>query len=346
MRSDEELNGARRLRSVSQVGLQSIVDAGDLPGLHGIVVLRSDGHLAECYGSGDDYSWGQHLGHVIFDETTLHDLRSVTKSVVTLLYGIALDRGLVPRPDEPLMSNFPEYPDLEADVARRAITIEHVLTMTMGMLWDESLPYTSAANSEIAMELAPDRYRFVLDRPIVALPGETWCYNGGAIALIGQLIERGTGLSLSEFAASTLFGALGIGSFGWLIGSDGSPSAASGLRLCPRDLAKIGVLVLQHGRWNGEEVVSAEWVDAMTKPQYPVDPARKYGYGWYSNARPNAAGDPNWIAAMGNGGQRLWIVPSLELVVATTFGNYDQADQSTGPESLFRSVLAAATEGQ
>jgi CubicO group peptidase (beta-lactamase class C family) len=341
MRSDDESSGTSGLRSTLRVELQSLVDAGLLPGLHGVVAVRSGDLVAELYGSGDDYSWGQQLGHVDFDESTLHDLRSVTKSIVTLLYGIALDRELVPRPQDELMASFPEFADLASDAARREITIEHVLTMTMGTLWEESLPYTSSANSEIAMELAPDRYRFVLERPMVAVPGERWCYNGGAIALIGRLIERGTGLSLSEFAANTLFAALGIRNFGWLIGSDGSPSAASGLRLCPRDLATIGQFVLHHGRWNDENVVSVDWVNAMTKPRYVVDPARNYGYGWYRNATPTAAGSADWIAAMGNGGQRLWIVPSLELVVVTTFGNYDAADQSVAPELVFRTILTA-----
>ncbi len=112
------------------------------------------------------------LGTVTFGPDTLHDLRSVTKSVVGLLYGIALDRRLVPPPDAPLLAQFPEYPDLAADPARALLTVENALTMTMGFAWDEQRPYTDPANSEIAMENAPDRYRYILDQPIVAAAGQ------------------------------------------------------------------------------------------------------------------------------------------------------------------------------
>ena len=126
------------------------------------------------------------LGSVTFGPDTLHDLRSVTKSIVGLLYGIALDRGLVPSPDAPLLAQFPEYPDLAADPQRAHLTVMNALNMTLGMEWDEQLPYADPTNSEIAMERVPDRYRFILDRPFVAVPGERWIYSGGAVALLGQ----------------------------------------------------------------------------------------------------------------------------------------------------------------
>ena len=158
----------------------------DIDGLHGVVVARRDGIVSEWYGTGPDFSWGEPHGVVEFGPETLHDMRSVTKSVVALLYGIALERGHVPAPDEPLLRHFPEYPDLAADPRRVARTVEHALTMTLAFEWDESPPYTSPANSEIAMELAPDRYRFVLDRPITGEPGRERSYCGGASAMLGR----------------------------------------------------------------------------------------------------------------------------------------------------------------
>lgn len=123
--------------------------------------------------------------------STLHDLRSISKSVVGLLYGRALARGLVPDPAEPLVAQFPEYPDL---AGRTELTVEHALTMTLGLKWDESVPYTSAANSEIAMEMAPDRCRYILELPSVEAPGRRWHYCGGASALVGALIAKGSGV--------------------------------------------------------------------------------------------------------------------------------------------------------
>jgi CubicO group peptidase (beta-lactamase class C family) len=163
----------------------------------------------------------------------------VTKSIVGLLYGIALADGKVPASDAVLVDQFPEYPELAADPTRRRLTVGHVLSMTLGLEWNENVPYTSAANSEIAMELVPDRYRFVLERPIAETPGLRWVYNGGGTALLGRLIARGVAAALPGYAGATLFAPLGITAFDWVKGRDGTPSAASGLRLAPRDLARI-----------------------------------------------------------------------------------------------------------
>jgi CubicO group peptidase (beta-lactamase class C family) len=184
--------------------LAAAVHEGRVPGLHGVVMLRQGRLVLEWYGAGEDFSWNVSLGSVTFGPDTLHDLRSVTKSVVALLYGIALARGRVPGPEEPLYRHFPEYPDLAADPERASITVEHALTMTLGLEWDESAPYTSTANSEIAMETAPDRFRFILERPIVEAPGTSWRYSGGASALLGRLIAKGTGQPLQELARDAL----------------------------------------------------------------------------------------------------------------------------------------------
>ncbi len=210
--------------------------------VHGVLVVRDGRIAAERYFEGTDQSWGRDLGRVAFGPGTLHDLRSVSKSIVGLLYGAALTEGKVPGPDERLHDHFPEYPDLVAEPERRRIKIRHVLTMTMGTDWNESVPYTSPANSEIAMEMAPDRIRFILERPIVGEPGIRWTYSGGATALLGRLVQKGTGRNLGEYARMALFDPLGIGPTEWRGGRDG-PSAASGLRMTPRDLARIGRLI-------------------------------------------------------------------------------------------------------
>src|SRR5215475_10907327 len=315
--------------------LASLAGSGAVPNLHGVVVAQRDGLIGEYYGVGHDFAWGRSLGRVTFRPDTLHDVRSVTKSVVALLYGIALDRGQVPAPDEPLLRHFPEYPDLTADPRRSKRTIEHALTMTLALEWNESVPYTSAANSEIAMELAPDRYRFVLERAIVGEPGRQWLYCGGASALIGRLISKGTGQTLSDFARDALFAPLGIDTFEWMAGTDGVVSAASGLRLRPRAIARIGQLMLH----NGMDVVSAAWLQTLLRPRVPVDENVSYGYQWYlaTNAQPY-----QWYGAMGNGGQRLFVVPDLELAVAITAGDYDAANQSAIPDAVLHEVIAAS----
>lgn len=143
------------------------------------------------YFEGEDHVRGVGpVGRVAFKADTLHDLRSCSKSIVGLLYGIALAQGKVPPPEAPLLAAFPEYADL-AQGGRERLTIHHVLTMTMGTDWDESsLFYTDPRNSETAMDNAPDRYRFVLERSVVDVPGAHWTYCGGATALLARIIAR------------------------------------------------------------------------------------------------------------------------------------------------------------
>jgi CubicO group peptidase (beta-lactamase class C family) len=311
--------------------------AAELPGLHGVVVTRHGALVAERYFAGADMRWGQSLGTISFGPETRHDLRSVSKSIVGLLYGIALAAGKVPPPATPLLEVFSEYPDLAADPARRALTIAHALTMTMGTAWNESLPYTDPENSEIAMERAPDRFRYVLGRDITGPPGKVWSYSGGATALIGEIIARGTGLGLLDYARAALFAPLGITDAEWITGSNGREAAASGLRLRPRDLARIGQAVLD----GGAGVIPPDWLAVSHRAQVRIDAEVDYGYQWYLYN--GAGGGAPWIGAIGNGGQRLFIVPARALVVAITCGNYDRPEQRTVPTRvLLRGVYGLA----
>jgi len=126
----------------------------------------------------------------------MHDLRSVTKSILGLLYGLALAQGKVPAPERPLLEAFPEYADLATDPRHQRLTIAHALTMSLGLEWNEDIPYQDPANSEIQMERAPDRYRYIFSRPFVTDPGTRWIYGAAATTLIGKLIQKGTGQSL------------------------------------------------------------------------------------------------------------------------------------------------------
>ena len=147
-------------------------------GLHGAVLVRDGRLVLERYFEAEDNARGRSLGKVAFKPDTLHDMRSVSKGIIGLLYGIALAQGKVPAPEASLYAAFPEYADLAA--GRDRLTIHHVLTMTMGTAWDETtIPYSNPANSEIAMDLAPDRYRYILERRVIMEPGKRWTYCGG-----------------------------------------------------------------------------------------------------------------------------------------------------------------------
>jgi CubicO group peptidase (beta-lactamase class C family) len=318
--------------------LDEILQAGQAGGLHAVVAVRGGRPVLEYYGAGEDFVLNQSLGAVKFGPETLHDIRSVTKSVTALLYGIALGDGLVPPPAEALLRRFAQYPDLAADPQRARLTVEHALTMSLGMEWREDIPYNSPANGEIAMELAPDRYRYVLERPILEPPGTRWTYCGGATALLGRLIADGTGRPLPEYGQAALFAPLGIGSFEWTAGADAVARAASGLRLAPRDLARIGELVLAGGVWDGQRIVPADWIHAMLQPRLQTSWGGQYGYQWYIES----VQGHRLAAGLGNGGQRLLVLPGLDLTVAVTAGNYDDPDQWRTPQTVLEQVILPA----
>jgi len=241
--------------------------AGLLPNIHGVVVARAGEIVFERYLVGTDAARGRPLGVVRFGPNTLHDVRSVTKGIVGLLYGIAVEQARAAKPEAKLIDEFPEYSDLASDAGRQALTVRHALTMTLGTEWDElTIPYTDPRNSEIAMDNAADPYRYVLERPIKESPGIRWVYNGGATALLGRIITKGTGKKLDGFAREALFEPLGIRAFEWIENRNGDAIAASGLRITPRDLARIGVMILNDGRHEGRQIVPEAWLKTAFKP--------------------------------------------------------------------------------
>jgi len=256
----------------------------------------------------------------------------------------------VPPPEAPLFSAFREHADLADKAGRNRLTVQHVLTMTMGTDWDESsLVYSDPRNSETATDNAPDRYRYVLERPVVDAPGKHWTYCGGATALLARMIAGGSGKSLHEFARENLFGPLGIGPTEWAAGRDGEPFAASGARMTVRDLVRIGRMMLQGGAVDGRVIVPADWIDRCITPAVSADEVRRYGYQWF--VLDIAFGKPKgwavgrlermWMA-QGEGGQRLFIIPALRLVLAITAGNYLKEDQWMPPTRVLRDVVLAS----
>lgn len=293
--------------------------SGQAQNIHGVVIVRRGRLVLERYYEGFDQVRAAQL---------LHDLRSVTKSVIGLLYGIALDEGKAPALDAPLLAHFPQYTDLPDMARRRRWTIGHAITMTLGLDWDEvDRAYGDPRNAHTAMEAAPDPYRYVLEQPIVTVPGERWTYCSGATALLGKILENATRQPLHEYARAVLFDPLGIGPTEWLLGfAGGERDFAGGLRTRPRDLARIGQMLLDGGKAGERQVVPAAWLADSFKPAAKVNDRRQYGYHWYLGDLPYAGPEgerhARWIAAVGYGGQRLLVFPELELVVVIAAGNY------------------------
>jgi CubicO group peptidase (beta-lactamase class C family) len=323
--------------------LEDLVTSGRAWKLHGVVILRNDALVLERYDAGEDEIGGDPIGHVVFGPDTLHDLRSVTKSILGLLYGVALAQGKVSPPERPLLEAFPEYADLAIDPRHQRLTIAHALTMSLGIEWNEDIPYEDPANGEAQMETALDRYRYIFGRRFVADPGTRYIYGAAATTLIGKLIQKGTGRSLPDFARAALFDPIGVGATAWTNGSDGEPAASSGLCMTPRDLARIGQLILNRGQWRGRPVVPAEWLEKSFQPYFAVDEFRRYGYFWYVGdfkyGNPPNGPIAHWIGAFGYGGQRLFVLPELDMTVAITAGNYADKDQWIPPIRVIREVV-------
>ena len=323
-----------------QERLKALSTTAEASTLHGVVIARGDHIIAEHYGRGDDLRYGQRLRDVRFAANTLHDIRSVTKSVTGLLYGIALERGEVPGRDELLVDHFPAYRTHMVRAGLTDLRLHHVLSMTMGARWSEQGSYRDANNDEIGMELTDDRYRYILSRERIEPAGKTWRYSGGTSALLGDLVERGTGRSLARHARDRLFGPLGIDHWQWMAGSDRRPSAASGLRLTARDLARVGRLLLNDGEWNGTQVVPRSWLEAATTVHAGPTWSERvdYGYQMYIASVP---GSPQWIGGIGNGGQYLMVLPELDLTIAVLSGGYDSPHQGHEARAILVDVIGS-----
>ena len=233
--------------------------------VHAVLVARGGKLVFERYFKGSDEINGRPGGNVTFDADTLHNMKSASKSVASLALGIAIDRGLIGSVNEPIFSFFPELSDLRSPEKDR-IQLVHALTMSMGLKWVEAIPSNEDNNDEERMHMASDPCRYVLGLPVTAPAGQEFFYNTGALTLVSAIIRKATGRPLDEFARETLFEPLGITAVEWTR-VKGDTDAGGGLRLRPRDMAKIGQLVLAGGRWNDRQIVSKAWIETSTAPK-------------------------------------------------------------------------------
>jgi len=317
--------------------------------VHAVVIARRGALVFEQYSPGYDEPWGMGGGRYEFDAQTKHDMRSVSKSVVSLLVGIAIDRELIKGADEPVVKFFPDYSAAKS-AGWDGIKLRHLLTMSSGIQWDENLPWKDPKNDEPHLGSEADPYRYVLAKPVAAPPDAVWNYNGGGTDLLGNIIERVSGKSLEAFARDTLFAPLGITDWEWMKYRNEHFAAAAGLRLRPRDAAKIGQLVLNKGAWNGRPVVSPKWIEQSVTPRFQAlgyfGGLFYYGQQWWMGRTLGGGRDVKWIAAQGLGGQRIFIVPELDLVVMTTSGLYASGRQGQAALDILANFIIPSIKDQ
>jgi CubicO group peptidase (beta-lactamase class C family) len=330
--ADAELLG---IDSVALGKLTATIRAWPELGVHAILIERGGKLIYESYFEGFDERWGQPLGRVSMNANSKHDLRSITKSVVSALTGIALSDGAIKSLDQPVVEWFPEFPELNTS-ERRRVTLSHVLSMTSGLRWNEEVPYTNPQNDEIRMTRDARPLYYALSVPFAIDPGADFNYNGGLTQVMAAVIERATKTPIEDYARTKLFEPLGISDVEWVGDLAGMPSAASGLRFRPRDLAKFGSLYLHGGRWNGKQVLPEDWVARSTRRQFRFRPRGGpdaggefgYAYFWWYNCYPTSAGLIEARTAVGNGQQRVFVLPGLDMVVTILAGRYN--DFTTG----------------
>ena len=271
-----------------------------IPRMRSLLVVR-EGRLAH-----EEYFGG-------WTADTLADVRSVTKSIVSTLTGIALQRGELESLDQSIVTVL-TGPEFALPQAQWGITIRHLLTMTSGFFWDES----DNVGTYGEWIRSGDHLGFILDRPLIEQPGASFTYNSAAVHLLGVVLEEATGRTLPDYADEVLFEPIGVRDRKWESFSSGRVNGGAGIDLRPRDLARIGQLFLQRGWSGGTSIVPSPWIDEATQRRFswtvPAGPIAQVSYGflWWVDV------DNDAYFAWGFAGQFVYVVPSLDLVVVAT----------------------------
>ncbi len=287
------------------------------------------------------------------DENTLMETRSATKSITSMLIGIAIDRGLLASVDTPVLPFFRDKQPLQnSDPRKEKITVEDLLTMS-SLLECDDWNDISRGNEE-RMYLIEDWAKFALDLPIkgfapwVTKPkdspyGRGFSYCTAGAFLLGQVVERSVNMPVREFARKSLFDAVGIEKVDWKFSPLGEAQTGGGLGLRSRDLLKLGQLYLNGGSWNGKRVVSESWVKVSTEPHVRIDDQTLYGYLWWLKSfKSGELAHPAYFMS-GNGGNKVVVLPHLDMVVVITSTNYNTKGMHEQTEKLLTDyVLAAA----
>jgi CubicO group peptidase (beta-lactamase class C family) len=317
--------------------LNALVDAiagGSYPGVNSLIVVRHGYLVIERYFNGTSAS-------------TSATVQSVTKSVTSLLAGIAVDQGRL-APDTRVLAVLPEYQSLAGIDARKSeITLRHLLQMRSGINFYEN-PYEGSPLQRLNAS-RDDWVRLALAEPMNANPGSFWQYNSGGVIVVGGMIRRAVGGDFYQFARDHLFNPIGVTSQRWYYSPfDSLPHTGGGLFIKPLDLARIGYLVLRGGRWNGSQIVSEEWLDASmtrisSRPATFGGHVTDYGLLWWlmplDGTSPSGGRDDTiWMAA-GNYNNWIFIVPRHDLVVVVTGG--DNRSFGAPVDFLYREILPA-----
>jgi CubicO group peptidase (beta-lactamase class C family) len=309
---------------------------GDIKNIHSILLVKNGKLIFE------EYFYG-------IDRDTKHIMYSASKSITSILVGIAMDQKMIPNVDQKAYAFLPEYKGTKWVDQKYDITLKHVLTMSAGIDWEhEKYPHHDARNSTGAMTRSGDWIKFVLDRDMIERPGDRFNYSDGLTMLLGVIIKNSTDMYADEFAVKHLFSPLGISDYSWEKSPGGSVITAWGLSLKHRDIAKIGYLFLKNGRWNGKQIVSQKWVNESTKAHMTqahmkdVPIGSGFGYQWWCGKTNINNQVYELYYAAGMGGQYIFVCPSLNLVAVITSSTIGNPLGELRPQAMMTDYILPA----
>ena len=304
--------------------------------VHSMLIYRNNMLVFEDYFEGYRYQWDapNYQGEKVhWGASMLHQIMSCTKSVTSACIGIAIERGFIQNVHQSIFDYLPDHQQFNTE-GKSAITIEHLLTMTSGLQWNEwNAPHGTSANDvdRLYFECYNDPLSCVLERPLVSAPGESFTYNGGGIIMLGEILRNATGMDIVQFSKQYLFGPTEVDSLQWDSFPKGEIEAASGLHLKPRDMLKFGITYLNGGVWNGERILPEDWVKKSSvvygnndRINIPIEDSGKngYGYTWWISEVGSGSNRTSIYRANGWGGQVIMVLPDKNMVVVFTGGNY------------------------
>jgi CubicO group peptidase (beta-lactamase class C family) len=313
--------------------MNRVID-GTYPDVHGILVSRGGKLVVEEY-------------FYEYDRARPHQMRSATKSVVSALVGIAIDQYALASDGDSVMRRLPYASYDHPDPRKNRLTLRDLLTMRSGLACDDW--NAASPGNETRVYQSADWVKFVLDLPVIAAPGTHGSYCSGNVAVAGRIVERATGKALPAFAQENLFTPLGIRAadvrWNYTLSASNAATFAQ-LYMRPRDMLKLGILFQHDGMWQGRRVISHDWI-AKSTAKWSTVGDQDYGYFWWHqwvNAdAPDGPRRIEMVAASGNGGQKIFLVPTLDLVVVLTGGNYNS--QSPASAIMAKELLPSILKG-
>lgn len=275
--------------------------------------------------------------------STITDIRSATKSITSILIGIAIDKGLIKSVDEKIMPYFSDYyPIVNLDENKQNIKIRHLLTMTAGFDSEDEVR-SSIGNEDNLDALSSDWVRYSIDVPMLNVPGTKWVYSSMNTFLLGYILEKSTGESLDEFAKNNLFTPLGISNIQWRKTPNNRTVAQGNFKISSRDMGKLGQLVLDKGVYKGKQIVSKNWISQSTEGIFPVhwNNYDSYGFQWYNHSLKIKGESIPYVLASGNGGNKIYIIPKYDLVVTIISTAYGKGYGHARSLNILKKILGS-----